>query len=161
MAKNGINKAIVMGRLGQDPETRYTQGGDAVTTLSIATGESWKDKTTGEKKETTEWHRVILWRKLAEIAAEYCKKGGMVYIEGKLATRKWTDKDGVDRYTTEIIADEMQLIGGKQEQRSEPQDSHAASYEAQMPKMPASKRPAGDDFEDDIPFMRIQHEYTY
>lgn len=151
MAKNGINKAIIMGRLGQDPETRFTSSGDAVTTLSIATGESWKDKTTGEKKETTEWHRVILWRKLAEIASEYCRKGEMIYIEGKLSTRKWQDKDGVDRYTTEIIADEMQLIGGKK--KDEPQDANAASYEAQRPAQRApSGAEKGDEWKDDIPF---------
>lgn len=144
MAKSGINKAIILGRIGQDPETRYLPNGDAVTTMSVATGESWKDKQTGEKKETTEWHRVVLWRKLGEIAGEYCRKGGQVYIEGKLVTRKWQDQNGNDKYTTEIVADEMQLIGGKQESAKPEQDAKQASYDRQKPA------PA-DDF-DSIPF---------
>ena len=106
MAKRGINKVTIMGALGQDPETRYLQNGDAVTTMSVCTSESWKDKT-GAKQESKEWHRVVVWRKLAEIAGEYCRKGKRVYVEGKLSTRKWQDKDGVERYTTEIIADEL------------------------------------------------------
>lgn len=151
MAKNGINKAIIMGRIGQDPETRYLPNGDAVTTMSIATGESWKDKQTGEKKESTEWHRVVLWRKLGEIAGEYCRKGGQVYIEGKLTTRKWQDQNGNDKYTTEIVADEMQLIGGKQESAKPETDAKQASYNTQKPA------PAGADFEDDIPFSSVMN----
>lgn len=108
-----VNKVIIVGNAGKDPETRYMPNGDAVTNVTLATTESWKDKNSGEKKETTEWHRVTFYRKLAEIAGEYIKKGSSVYIEGKLQTRKWTDKDGVERYTTEIIADTMQLLGGK------------------------------------------------
>jgi len=109
----GINKVILVGNLGADPETRYTTGGDAVTNLNIATSEQWKDKS-GEKQERTEWHRVVLFGRQAEIAGEYLKKGRSVYIEGRLQTRKYTDKDGVEKYSTEIVADRMQLIGGRE-----------------------------------------------
>ena len=109
----GINKVIIVGNVGGDPETRYMPSGSAVTNLTIATNESWKDKQTGEQKERTEWHRVAMFNRLAEIAAEYLRKGSQVYIEGKLRTRKWQDKSGNDRYTTEIIADEMQMLGGR------------------------------------------------
>jgi single-strand DNA-binding protein len=108
-----VNKVILLGNLGRDPETRYTTGGDAVTTLNIATSEQWKDKS-GEKQERTEWHRVVLFARLAEIAGEYLKKGRSVYIEGRLQTRKYTDKDGVEKYSTEIVADRMQLLGGRE-----------------------------------------------
>jgi single-strand DNA-binding protein len=107
-----VNKVIIVGNLGRDPETRYMPNGDAVTNIAVATTESWKDKNSGEKKELTEWHRVTVYRKLAEIVAQYLKKGSSVYLEGKLQTRKWTDKEGVERYTTEIIADSMQMLGG-------------------------------------------------
>ena len=109
----GVNKVIVVGNLGSDPDTRYVPSGSAVTNLSIATSESWKDKQTGEQKERTEWHKVAMFGRLAEIAAEYLRKGSQVYIEGKLRTRKWRDKEGKDRWTTEIIADEMQMLGGR------------------------------------------------
>ena len=109
----GINKVIIVGNVGGDPETRYMPSGSAVTNLTVATNETWKDKQTGEKKERTEWHRVAMFNRLAEIAAEYLRKGSQVYIEGKIRTRKWQDKDGQDRYTTEIIADEMQMLGGR------------------------------------------------
>lgn len=109
-----VNKVIIVGNLGRDPETRYMPNGDAVTNVAIATTESWKDKTTGEKKELTEWHRVTFYRKLAEIAGQYLKKGSQVYVEGRLQTRKWTDKEGAERYTTEIIADTMQMLGSRQ-----------------------------------------------
>lgn len=109
---SSVNKAIIIGHIGQDPVTRYMPNGEAVTNVSIATTESWKDKNSGEKKELTEWHRITFYRKLAETAGEYLKKGSQVYIEGKLQTRKWTDKDGVEKYTTEIIADSMQMLGG-------------------------------------------------
>ena len=108
-----VNKVIILGNLGRDPETRYTTGGDAVTNLNIATSEQWKDKS-GEKQERTEWHRVVLFGRQAEIAGEYLKKGRSVYIEGRLQTRKYTDKDGVEKYSTEIVADRMQLIGGRE-----------------------------------------------
>lgn len=109
-----VNKCILVGNIGAAPETRYTPGGDAVCTVRLATSESWKDKATGEKKEHTEWHRVVFYRKLAEIVGQYVKKGSQLYVEGQLQTRKWTDKDGVDRYTTEIVASEMQLLGRSQ-----------------------------------------------
>lgn len=108
-----VNKVIIVGNLGRDPETRYMPNGEAVTNVAVATTESWKDKNSGDKKEITEWHRITFYRKLAEIAGQYLKKGSSVYIEGRLQTRKWTDKDGVERYTTEIIADTMQMLGGR------------------------------------------------
>jgi len=109
----GVNKVILVGTLGKDPETRYMPSGSAVTNMRIATNEQWKDKQTGEQQERTEWHAIAMFGRLAEIAAEYLRKGSQVYIEGKLRTRKWQDKEGKDRYTTEIIADEMQMLGGK------------------------------------------------
>lgn len=109
----GINKVILVGNLGNDPEVRYSQSGSAITSISVATSESWKDKTSGEQQERTEWHRVKFFGKLAEIAGEYLKKGSSVYIEGKLRTDKYTDKSGVEKYSTDIIADEMQMLGGK------------------------------------------------
>ncbi|MCB5226245.1 single-stranded DNA-binding protein [Alishewanella sp. 16-MA] len=113
----GINKAILIGNLGQDPEVRYSQSGNAVCNLSIATSESWTDKATGEKKDQTEWHKVVIYQRLAEIAGEYLRKGSKVYIEGKLKTRKWQDKDGIDRYTTEIVCDELQMLDGAPQQQ--------------------------------------------
>lgn len=109
----GVNKVILVGTLGKDPEIRYTQSGAAITNISVATNESWKDKVTGEKQERTEWHRVKFFGRLAEIAGEYLKKGGQVYIEGALRTTKYTDKQGVEKYSTDIIANEMQMLGGK------------------------------------------------
>jgi single-strand DNA-binding protein len=141
----GINKVILVGNLGQDPETRYMPSGSAVTNITVATNESWKDKQTGEQKERTEWHRVAMFNRLAEIAAEYLRKGSQVYIEGKLRTRKWQDRDGNDRYTTEIIADEMQMLGGRGGGGSAPMRSESGSA-GQAPQPPT------DDFDDDIPF---------
>jgi single-strand DNA-binding protein len=109
----GVNKVIIVGNLGKDPETRYMPSGSAVTNLSVATTEAWKDKQSGDLQERTEWHKVAMFGRLAEIAAEYLRKGSQVYIEGKLRTRKWQDKEGKDRYTTEIVADEMQMLGSK------------------------------------------------
>ena len=108
-----VNKVILVGNLGKDPETRYAPSGDAITNITLATTDSWKDKSTGEKKEATEWHRVVFFGRLAEIAGEYLKKGSQVYVEGRLRTRKWQDKDGQDRYTTEIVADAMQMLGSR------------------------------------------------
>ena len=108
-----VNKVIIVGNLGRDPETRYMPSGDAMTNIAVATTDKWKDKTSGEQKEATEWHRIAFFGKLAEIAGQYLKKGSQVYIEGKLRTRKWTDKEGVEKYTTEIIADTMQMLGGQ------------------------------------------------
>lgn len=141
----GVNKVIIVGNLGGDPETRYMPSGSAVTNLTVATNENWKDKQTGEQKERTEWHKVAAFGKLAEIMAEYLRKGSQVYIEGKLRTRKWQDKDGKDRWTTEIVADEMQMLGGRGGGGSAPmnQDPGPASAPAQ---------PGPDDFDDDIPF---------
>ena len=108
-----VNKVIIVGNLGRDPESRYSQSGDCICNIAVATTESWKDKNSGEKKELTEWHRIVLYRKLGEIASQYLKKGSQVYIEGRLHTRKWTDKDGVERYTTEIVADDMKMLGSR------------------------------------------------
>ena len=143
----GINKVIIVGNLGVDPETRYMPSGSAVTNLRVATSESWKDKNTGEQQERTEWHRVAMFGRLAEIAAEYLRKGSQVYLEGSLRTRKWQDKDGNDRYTTEIIANEMQMLGGRG-------DSSAPARSApDAPRGPAADAgPPDDDFNDDIPF---------
>jgi len=144
----GINKVILVGNLGADPETRYMPSGSAVTNLSIATSESWKDKQSGEQKERTEWHKVAMFNRLAEIAAEYLRKGSQVYIEGKLRTRKWQDRDGNDRWTTEIIADEMQMLGGRGGAGgSAPMSSGS---DAGPPGPPPQTGP--DDFDDDIPF---------
>ncbi|HUF73543.1 MAG TPA: single-stranded DNA-binding protein [Gammaproteobacteria bacterium] len=136
----GINKVILIGNLGADPETRYMPSGSAVTNLRLATSEAWKDKTSGEQQERTEWHRVAMFGRLAEIAAEYLRKGSQVYIEGSLRTRKWQDKDGSDRWSTEIIADEMQMLGGRAE-------SSAPARSA-----PAAVAESADAFDDDIPF---------
>ncbi|NOR35539.1 MAG: single-stranded DNA-binding protein [Woeseiaceae bacterium] len=148
----GINKVIIVGNLGGDPETRYMPSGSAVTNLTVATNESWKDKQTGEQKDRTEWHKVAMFNRLAEIAAEYLRKGSQVYIEGKLRTRKWQDKNGQDRWTTEIIADEMQMLGGRGGAGgggggSAPMSS---SQDSSPPSAPPQAGP--DDFDDDIPF---------
>jgi len=149
-----INKVIIVGNLGRDPETRYLPSGEAVTNISVATTSTWKDKASGEKKEETEWHRVSAFGRLAEIMGEYLKKGSQVYIEGQLRTRKWQDKEGKDRYTTEIRADVMQMLGsraGGGEPRGEPP---APRGEAPAKAGAPAKKPAGkfDDMEDDIPF---------
>ena len=161
----GVNKVILVGYLGKDPEVRYTPDQNAVANVSLATTESWKDKTSGEKQERTEWHRVAFFGKLAEIAGEYLKKGSQVYVEGRLQTRKWQDKDGQDRYTTEIVADRMQMLGGRSGAGGgsfEVQDRPASSgggggVGAQGGGMGGGSKPAKkggdfDDFEDDIPF---------
>jgi single-strand DNA-binding protein len=150
-----VNKVILIGNLGRDPETRYMPDGGAVTNVSIATTESWKDKN-GEKQEKTEWHRVAFFGKLAEIAGEYLKKGSQVYVEGRLQTRKWQDKDGQDKYSTEIVADRMQMLGSRQGMGGGDRD--AGGERDAGPRGPAKSpagKPAGtkfDDFEDDIPF---------
>ena len=140
----GVNKVILIGNLGRDPEVRYMPNGNAVANITLATSESWKDRTTGEPQEKTEWHRVVMFRRLGEIAGEYLKKGSKVYIEGKLQTRKWQDNAGNDRYTTEIIADEMQMLDSRGGSASFADDSAPAA---------ASSAPAAaGDFDDDIPF---------
>lgn len=137
-----VNLAILIGNLGHDPELKYMPNGDAVCNISIATTETWKDKTSGEQKEATEWHRVTFFRRLAEVAGQYLKKGSQVYIEGRIKTRKWQDKDGVDRYTTEIHANEMKMLGKRE---SAPVSEHSEA------KGNAFQSQSGDD-EDDIPF---------
>ena len=151
-----VNKVILVGRLGKDPETRYMTSGEAVTNATLATSENWKDKS-GEKQERTEWHNLVFYRRLAEIAGEYLKKGSQIYVEGKLQTRKWQTKEGQDRYTTEIIVDQMQMLGGK--------SGGAGSFEVVDRPAAASTSPASssggaaakggggfDNFDDDIPF---------
>ena len=150
-----VNKVILIGNLGRDPETRYMPDGAAITNISVATTDTWKDKQ-GEKQEKTEWHRVAFFGKLAEIAGEYLKKGSQVYVEGRLQTRKWQDKDGNDKYTTEIVADRMQMLGSRQGagERSAPAEAHEGGSSRPAGKPAAAKSPAGkfDDLEDDIPF---------
>jgi single-strand DNA-binding protein len=141
----GVNKVILIGNLGRDPEVRYSPNGGAIANITLATSETWKDKNTGEQVEKTEWHRVVFFRRLAEIAGEYLKKGSKVYIEGKLQTRKWQDKDGNDRYTTEIVANEMQMLDSR---------GGSASYNQEEPAMASSQQESmpASDFDDDIPF---------
>jgi single-strand DNA-binding protein len=153
-----VNKVILIGNLGRDPETRYMPDGGAITNVSVATTEQWKDKN-GEKQEKTEWHRVAFFGKLAEIAGEYLKKGSQVYVEGRLQTRKWQDKDGQDKYTTEIVANVMQMLGSRQGMGGGAPDRDAGGGEASGSRPSAASKPAAkaaggkfDDFEDDIPF---------
>lgn len=142
----GVNKVIIIGNLGQDPEVRYTNDGTAIANISVATSESWKDKNTGEKVEKTEWHRIVFFKRLAEIVGEYLKKGSKVYVEGQLKTRKWQDKNGADRWTTEVVAKEMQMLDGQSSQGvPQPQAGQGQT----PPQQPA---PQADDFDDDIPF---------
>lgn len=144
----GINKVILIGNLGADPETRYMPSGGAVTNIRIATSESWKDKTTGEQQERTEWHNVAFFGRLAEIAAEYLRKGSQVYVEGRLRTRKWQDKEGHDRYTTEVIANEMQMLGGRSGGAAGAGGGGGGQARREEPDMP----PASSELDDDIPF---------
>lgn len=146
-----VNKVILIGSLGRDPETRYTQDGAAITNITIATTDRWKDKATGEQKEATEWHRISFFGKLAEIAGEYLKKGGPVYIEGKLRTRKW-EKDGVERYTTEIIADQMQMLGKRENDNAPTASQYATSAEARTAAKSKTDTGSVGDMDDDIPF---------
>ncbi|MBT3145870.1 single-stranded DNA-binding protein [Neptunomonas phycophila] len=172
----GINKVILVGNLGGDPEVRYMPSGNAVTNITIATSESWKDKQTGQNQERTEWHRIVFFNKLAEIAGEYLRKGSQVYVEGALRTRKWQDQSGQDRYTTEIVASELQMLGGRggdnsgggynqdpgygsqqaPQQNSRPAPSQPAPQQNRPAPAPQQQTPAPapnfDDFDDDIPF---------
>lgn len=171
----GINKVILIGNLGQDPELRYMPQGGAVCNLTVATSESWNDKNTGERKEQTEWHRVVVYQRLAEIAAEYLRKGSKVYLEGKLHTRKWQDNQGVDRYTTEIVVNELQMLDGQKlnngvsqpapaKNYQHPQGTqHAPAYQAPTQQKSTAYHPTPQqgyggmpnppvDFDDDIPF---------
>ena len=159
----GVNKAIIVGRLGSDPEMRTMPNGDPVAKISIATSEEWTDKNTGEKKQNTEWHTIIAFRKLADIMGQYLKKGSQVYVEGKIRTRKWQDQSGQDRYTTEIIADQLQMLGssqggngnnwaqesqGKPKPQSQPQQSQQKEWDGYADH----ERQQGSNFDDDIPF---------
>jgi len=155
----GINKVILVGNIGKDPETRYMPNGKAVTNFSVATSESWTDRTSGDKQERTEWHNVVLFEKLAEIAAEYLKKGSQVYIEGSLRTRKWQDKEGKDRYTTEIVGRDMQMLGGRSGGGGSGSSGGAGGdmgggERRPTPERASSAPPPADDggFDDDIPF---------
>lgn len=141
-----VNRAIILGNLGRDPESRFLPNGDAVCNFSVATSGTWKDKTTGEKKEATEWHRVVCFRKLAEIAGQYLVKGSSVYIEGAIKTRKWQDKDGKDQYSTEIVAENLQMIG------KAPRDESPKETAAKPQSKPAQGGSGFDDMTDDVPF---------
>lgn len=167
-----VNKVIIVGNLGRDPETRYMPSGDAIANIAVATTDKWKDKATGEQKESTEWHRVSFFGKLAEIAGQYLKKGSAVYIEGKLRTRKYTDKDGVEKYSTEIIADQMQMLGGRPQggggdeggygggsygggapaPRQAPQQHMGGGPSGGAPRPAPRPAPNFSDMDDDIPF---------
>lgn len=159
MASRGVNKCIILGNLGNDPEVKYTASGSAIANLTVATSESWNDKATGEKKEVTEWHRVVLFGKLAEVAGEYLRKGSQVYIEGQLRTRKWTDQSGQEKFTTEIVVGMngvMQILGGKQDSKHQQQGGWG---QPQQPKPQQQSKPAQSgpsvpptNFDDDIPF---------
>ncbi len=166
MASRGINKAILIGNLGADPETRYTANGTAVTNVNLATSDSWKDKQSGEMQERTEWHKIVFFARLAEVAGEYLRKGSKIYVEGRIQTRKWQGQDGQDRYTTEIVCNEMQMLdsrgggqggnqggsapfGGAQQQRA-PQQQQQQSQQPQ--RQPAGDPGFDDDLDDDIPF---------
>lgn len=143
-----VNKVILIGRLGRDPETRYTQAGDGVCTFSIATSESWRDKTTGQRTERTEWHNIVLYRKLAEIAQQYLTKGKEVYIEGRIQSRKYTGKDGVERTAYEIVGDNLQMLGGRTEETTSAPQPPAPRRAEPKPAPPADD----DDLDDSIPF---------
>ncbi len=154
-----VNKVILLGNLGADPEVRYMTNGEAMANIRMATTETWRDKATGDKKDATEWHRVVFFGRLAEIVKEYLKKGSSVYIEGRIRTRKWQDKEGQERYTTEIIANEMQMLGGRQSASS---SGGEAEFGGSMPSQPApaasgarsapAKKDPFGDMDDDIPF---------
>ena len=165
----GVNKVIIVGTLGNDPEVKYSASGSSIANLSVATSEQWKDKQTGEKKEQPEWHRVVIFGKLAEIAGEYLRKGSQVYIEGQLRTRKWTDSNGVDKYTTEIVIPQMggvmQMLGGRrddsdqqqprQQSGQQPQGGWGTNPQQQQPQKQQSPQGGNEppiDFDDDIPF---------
>lgn len=153
----GVNKAILVGNLGRDPEIRYSPSGAAVANVNIATTDSWKDKNTGEQQERTEWHRVVFFGRLAEVVGEYLKKGSQVYVEGRIQTRKWQDKEGNDRYTTEIVANEMQMLGGRGGGSgggggSSEDFNQDAGYQGGGSSSSSSSSGPAEDFDDDIPF---------
>src|SRR5210317_834930 len=150
----GVNKAIIVGTLGQDPEVRYTANGGAVANLSVATNENWRDKATGEMQERTEWHRIVMFNKLAEIASQYLKKGSQAYFEGRIQTRKWQDQSGNDRYTTEIVANDMQMLGGRSQGADNTVPFNPPGQQSQPKSKPAASSDVApiDDGFDDIPF---------
>jgi len=149
----GVNKVILIGNLGQDPEVKYMPNGNAVANITVATSESWKDKNTGEQVDKTEWHRVVFFRRLAEIVGEYLKKGSKIYIEGKLQTRKWQDKNGADHWTTEVIANEMQMLDSRGGGSSDFNQSSGGGQQQSAPSQSqAAPAPVNNDFDDDIPF---------
>ncbi|MEH8258991.1 single-stranded DNA-binding protein [Aeromonas veronii] len=165
MMRRGINKVILIGNLGQDPEVRYMPSGGAVTNITLATSETWRDKQTNEQRERTEWHRIVFMGKLAEVAGEYLKKGAQVYVEGKLQTRKWQDQSGQERYTTEVLVDSfsgvMQMLGGRPQQGNQQhqapasqQSGYARQSQPSQPAPPVYNEPPMD-FDDDIPFFRF------
>lgn len=166
MASRGVNRVTILGNLGNDPEVKYTASGSAIANLTVATSEAWKDKTTGESKSLTEWHRVVLFGKLAEVAGEYLRKGSQVYIEGQLRTRKWTDQSGQEKYTTEIVVGMngvMQMIGGKQDSKPQQQGGWG---QPQQPKPKQRSNPSQSgpsvpptNFDDDIPFAQFGLQY--
>ncbi|AFT79047.1 single-strand binding protein [Alteromonas macleodii str. 'Black Sea 11'] len=164
MAQKGVNKVILVGNLGNDPEVRYMPNGNAVANLSLATSESWKDQQ-GQIQERTEWHRLTMYRRLAEIAGEYLQKGSQIYVEGKLQTRKWEDQQGQERYTTEVIVDQMQMLGGRtggngQANRPDPEQQRNGVPQSRMNQPAKPPMPEPDfDFDDDIPFAPIGKQY--
>ena len=150
----GINKVILVGNLGQDPEIRTMPNGEAVANITVATSESWNDKNTGERREVTEWHRIVFYRRQAEVAGEYLRKGSKVYVEGRLRTRKWQDQNGQDRYTTEIIGDVLQMLDSRQsgDNQDQPSTNNNAYANAKNGVKPKQQAESADDFNDDIPF---------
>ena len=166
MASRGVNKVILVGNLGSDPEVKYLPSGSAIANITLATSEEWRDKTTGEKKESVEWHRVVIFGKLAEIAGEYLRKGSQVYIEGQLRTRKWTDNSGVEKYTTEVVVNvggTMQMLGGKQEAKPQQQSGWGQTQQP-IPQQQSKPSSSGQneppmEMDDDIPFAPIGLQY--
>lgn len=148
----GINKVIIVGNLGNDPEIRTMPNGEQVANITVATSESWKDKNTGERKETVEWHRIVLYRRLAEIAGQYLHKGSQVYIEGRLKTRKWQDNNGQDRYTTEIQGDNLQMLGGRNQDAAQNQPPKQQDKQQKAQSKSQQSEPPVDAFDDNIPF---------
>lgn len=146
-----VNKVIVLGNLGQDPDMKYTASGTAVVSISVATSRNWKNKESGDRQEETEWHRVVAYDRLAEIIGEYCKKGKPIYIEGRLKTRKWQDKDGIERYTTEIVVESLQLLGGRDDGAA-PRQERSAPRREESRRAPAPKAGGFDDMDSDVPF---------
>ncbi|PHM37143.1 single-stranded DNA-binding protein [Xenorhabdus innexi] len=162
MAQRGVNRCILVGHLGQDPEVRYSPNGGAVTNITLATSEAWKDKQSGELREKTEWHRVVLFGKLAEVAGEYLRKGSQIYIEGQLQTRKWQDQQRQDRYTTEVVVNPiggtMQMLGNRQGGQQGQQHSGQAWKSPQQPQQPQQEPPM--DYDDDLPFAPVGKQYS-